>query len=197
MMFSDRAVASLLATTVPLYMTSVAGLSTARTGALIGMSMLMTALGACPAGRLVDRLGCNRTRLIAGALYAAGVLAIPAMISMNFAILMAGMIVIGLAGAILFASSLVAVAASDRGASGMGAYHAAGNLGFLLGTLGAGSMFSILSDGEPNQQVYVTVFACFALFHVAMTALTVVGREPLVASLALRARKAASPPAGG
>ncbi len=172
MMFSDRAVAALLATTVPLYMTSVAGLTSARTGALVGISMLMTALGAWPAGWLVERIGSNRMRRIAGCMYAGGVLSIPFIIHANFGIALAGMIVIGIAGAALFASSLVAVTNSGRGAAGMGGYHTAGNMGFLLGTVAAGSLISLLSSGEPGEQVYITILTLYAMFHFSVTILT-------------------------
>ncbi len=76
-------------------------------------------------------------------------------------------------GAALFASSLVAVCDSGRGAVGMGAYHAAGNAGFLVGPLAAGAALSLLGGSEPVASVYLFVFGGFALIHGAFTVTTV------------------------
>ncbi len=173
MMFSDRFVAALLATTVPLYLASVTDFSPAAIGGLVGLAMLMTALGTWPAGRLADRVGSLRLRLIAGCIYAPGVALIPLAVSGNLAITIIDFVLIGLAGAALFASSLVAVCDSGRGAVGMGAYHAVGNAGFLIGPLAAGAALSLLGGSEPVASVYLFVFGAFALIHGAVTVTTV------------------------
>ena len=173
MMFSDRFVSALLATTVPLYLASVTDMSPAAIGGLVGLAMLMTALGTWPAGRLADRIGSLRLRLIAGCIYAPGVALIPLAVSGNLTIAIIDFVLIGLAGAALFASSLVAVCDSDRGTVGMGAYHAAGNAGFLVGPLLAGAALSLLGGSEPGASVYLFVFGGFALIHGAVTVLTV------------------------
>ncbi|MCH8316708.1 MAG: MFS transporter [Planctomycetes bacterium] len=173
MMFSDRFVSALLATTVPLYLASVTDMSPAAIGGLVGLAMLMTALGTWPAGRLADRVGPLRLRLIAGCIYAPGVALIPLAVSGNLAITIIDFVLIGLAGAALFASSLVAVCDSGRGAVGMGAYHAAGNAGFLVGPLAAGATLSLLGGTEPGASVYLFVFGAFALIHGAVTVTTV------------------------
>ncbi len=173
MMFSDRFVSALLATTVPLYLASVTDMSPAAIGGLVGLAMLMTALGTWPAGRLADRVGSLRLRLIAGCIYAPGVALIPLAVSGNLAITIIDFVLIGLAGAALFASSLVAVCDSGRGAVGMGAYHAAGNAGFLVGPLIAWALLSFLGGAEPVASVYLFVFATFALIHGAVTVSTV------------------------
>ncbi len=173
MMFSDRFVAALLVTTVPLYLASVTDFSPAAIGGLVGLAMLMTALGTWPAGRLADRVGSLRLRLIAGCIYAPGVALIPLAVSGNLAITIIDFVLIGLAGAAHFASSLVAVCDSERGAVGMGAYHAAGNAGFLVGPLAAGAALSLLGGSEPVASVYLFVFGGFALIHGTFTVTTV------------------------
>ncbi len=173
MMFSDRFVAALLVTTVPLYFASVTDMSPAAIGGLVGLAMLMTALGTWPAGRLADRVGSLRLRLIAGCIYAPGVALIPLAVSGNLAITIIDFVLIGLAGAALFASSLAAVCDSGRGTAGMGAYLAAGNAGFLVGPLAAGAALSLMGGTEPGASVYLFVFGGFALIHGAVTALTV------------------------
>lgn len=173
MMFSDRFVSALLATTVPLYLASVTDMSPAAIGGLIGISMLMTALGTWPAGRIAERVGSLRMRLIAGCIYAPGVALIPLAVSGNLVITIIDFVLIGLAGAALFASSLVAVCDSERGTTGMGAYHAAGNAGFLVGPIVAGVALSLLGGADPGASVYLFVFGGFALVHATVTALTV------------------------
>ncbi len=173
MMFSDRFVSALVATTVPLYLASVTDFSPAAIGGLVGLAMLMTALGTWPAGRLADRVGSLRLRLIAGCVFAPGVALIPLAVSGNLAITIIDFVLIGLAGAALFASSLVAICDSGRGAVGMGAYHAAGNAGFLVGPLAAGATLSLLGGSEPGASVYLFVFGAFALIHGAVTVTTV------------------------
>lgn len=169
MICADRAIGGLLATTLPIYMTSAAGLDTPTTGGLIGLCMLMTALGAWPAGRLVDRFGWRPLRLGAGAVYAGGFAATPVLLGSDLAAAGAVLVAVGLAGAVLFACSL-SVAASGRGASEMASYHASGNAGFLLGTMGAGALLTGLGGAEPDPGAYLSVFLLFAAFHAAMTA---------------------------
>ena len=172
MNFSDRAVASLLAITVPFFLASVAELSPAATGAMVGLSMLMTALLTWPAGRFVERLGVVFLRRTAGVCFAGGIVAVPFSIQAGPGLTTVVMIVVGIAGAALFASSLVAAAAAERGAAGMGAYHAAGNAGFLLGTVSAGGMLFWLGGAVAAAHDYQTVFATFAVVHVSITLVT-------------------------
>lgn len=174
MMFSDRAVAGLLASTLPLYLTSVVRLSPSTTGGLIGIAMLMTALGAWPAGRLADRFGYRRLRVAAGIAYAGGFILVLPAVSAGPIVAAADMVVVGLGGAALFASSLLVVCRSGRGPAAMAAYHAAGNLGFLVGPLVAGGVLTLYGGAEPPHAAYVLVISGFALFHALTTTVTIV-----------------------
>ena len=59
--------------------------------------------------------------------------------------------------------------ASSRGATGMGAYYAAGNAGFLTGPLVAGTMLSLMGGTEPGPGIYVMVLCLFAVAHLVST----------------------------
>ena len=175
MMFSDRAVVGVLISTVPLYFATMARFDSATIGRLIGISMLMTALGAWPAGRLADRIGYMRVRLFAGLMYAMGfaAMATTSLISPMATTLI--MIAFGLAGAALFACSLLVVCQSGRGPAGMAAYHTAGNLGFLTGPLVAGVTLKLFGGGAPGIGVYVAILGGFAFMHALSTAITFTG----------------------
>ena len=144
-------------------------------GGLIGISMLMTALGAWPAGRLADRIGYMRLRLIAGLIYAMGLAAM--VTSSIISPVATGLIMIafGLSGAALFASSLLVVCQSGRGPAGMAAYHTAGNLGFLAGPVVAGVTLKLSGGGEPGFGVYIAILGGFALMHALCTVITFMG----------------------
>lgn len=173
MMFSDRFVASLLVITIPLYLGSISNMSPSTIGGLVGIAMLMTAIGTWPAGRLADRFGSKRLRLICGLIYAPAVALIPYANSINLTVTLLDFLLIGIAGAGLFASSLLVIANTQRGPGAMGAYHAAGNLGFLLGPITAGVILSTFSESEIGVSPYLLIFIGFALLHVLVTSATV------------------------
>ena len=119
-----------------------------------------------------------RVRLIAGLMYAMAFAAMvtPSLISPVATALMALiMIAFGLAGAALFASSLLVVCQSGRGPAGMAAYHTAGNLGFLIGPSVAGVTLKLGGGGGPEIGVYVAILGGFALLHALSTAITFIG----------------------
>ncbi len=174
MMFSDRAVGSILVTSVPLFLTSAVGLNSAQAGMLLGLAMLMTAMSAWPFGRLAERWGYTRLRVAGGVLYAGGLALIPAVVNTHVVLVMIDFALLGLGGGALFAASLMAVCASKRGALGMGAYHAAGNVGFMLGPLAAAIILTSLGGEHPDTRVYALVIAGFALLHAVVTTATTI-----------------------
>ena len=177
MMFSDRFVSSLFVVTTPIYLASVSKMSPSTIGGLVGLAMLLTALGIWPAGRLADRFSAKRVRLTCCLIYAPAVALIPLASSMNLTMLLLVFLLIGIAGAGLFASSLLLVANAQRGPGAMGAYHTAGNLGFLLGPITAAIILSNFSDSGLGFSPYLLIFIGFALIHAAITSTTVLIRE--------------------
>ena len=148
-------------------------MSPSTIGGLVGIAMLMTAIGTWPAGRLADRIGSKPLRLICGLIYAPAVALIPFANSFNLTMILLDFLLIGIAGAGLFASSLILIANAQRGPGAMGAYHAAGNLGFLLGPITAGVILSTFSESEIGVSPYLLIFIGFALLHVFVTSATV------------------------
>lgn len=71
MTFSDRATGGLITGTLPIALSQVFGYSPLVRGLLVGLPLLLMALGTGPAGWLCDRIGSLRVRIFAGVAYAA------------------------------------------------------------------------------------------------------------------------------
>jgi len=164
MSFSDRAMSGLLTATVPLYLASAVQASSRETGTWLGTAVLLMALGTWPAGILGDRIGHGRLRVAAALAYATAIGLIPVASSLPTAMLM---ILVGLAGAALLASGLSLAARSGLGASAMGAYHAAGNGGNLVGIVGSALLLGTLGVDREG-----TVIVAFAAGHGLVTVVT-------------------------
>lgn len=166
MMLADRAASGLLVTTVPLYL-AARGLSPHAAGGMIGLAMLLMALGAYPAGRLSDRINPLRLRLVAAIIYASGLAAI-VLAQPATPILAPILACMGIAGAVLFTASLTLVARTGTGAPGMGAFHAAGNLGFFVGPTAAGLSLSLLAGPDPGADAFVPVVVVAAVLYLTI-----------------------------
>jgi MFS family permease len=164
MVATDRAVAGVLATSVPLFLSQATPISPAMIGVLLALPLLIMALGSWPAGWLGDRVGHLRLRSWAAILYAGAFALLPIATQSPLA-LAALMIMIGVGGAALMPASMSIASRSGRGSVAMGAYHAAGSLGFLLGIAGAGSIVSLTSAAGSPVGPYVTIILSFALVH--------------------------------
>ena len=195
MMFTDRAVVGVLVSTVPLYLVAHAGLSSGPIGAVIGLSMLMTALGAWPAGMMADRFGAARLRLAAGLVFAAAFAAIVPTATLGALPLGVALLAFGIAGAALFAGSLSVVIRSGRGPAGMAAYHAAGNLGFLFGPTVAGLALRFTASAATEAGTCAAIITGFALLHLIGTAVAGLGATGRIACAADPALEAARPQA--
>ncbi|MHC4974973.1 MAG: MFS transporter [Planctomycetota bacterium] len=175
MMFGDRVVGGLLAITVPLYLASAMEYDPPMVGRMIGVAMLGLALGACPAGRVVDRIGVLRTRLLAGGIYAGGFALIPVSVASGSSMAWVVFLCTGLGGAALFASSLVLVCQRSSDSSAMGAYHAAGNLGFFVGPLVAATLLRGFGGTTPDARAFAYVLVGFAILHVVLGGIGLLG----------------------
>jgi len=174
MAFSDRAIAGLITATLPLYFAARAAHTPLERGWLIGMPILMMALLACPAGWLGDRLGHWRLRAAAACVYAGAIACIPLIADAGFLPALLAMTVVGLAGAVLLPSTLALTAASGQGTPAMGAYRAAGDVGYLIGIALAGTLLSIMSRSDQAQHSFTWVILAFAAGHVLVTIITLV-----------------------
>lgn len=169
MAFADRATGGLITGTLPLVLAQVLGYTRQERGWLLGLPLLLMAVGTGPAGALCDRWGSLRLRLVAGLLYAGAFAAIP-LAGAAQGWLAVVMVAVGLSGSVMFASSLAMAAQAGRGAVGLGAFRASGDLGFFAGTTLSIVMLSAGSDAEPTFAQYARVIVAFALGHAAITA---------------------------
>ncbi|MFO0961893.1 MAG: MFS transporter [Phycisphaerales bacterium] len=181
MAFADRATGGLITGTLPLALAEFLGYSKQQRGWLIGLPLLLMALGTGPSGALCDRVGSLRVRLIAGVFYALAFAAIPFAAGTQW-MLAAAMFAVGISGAALFSSSLAVAAESGGAAVAIGGLRAAGDLGFFAGT--ALSVLALQSLGrEPRYEDYTAIISGFGALHLLTTG--------LLAALALTAARRA------
>jgi MFS transporter, DHA1 family, tetracycline resistance protein len=169
--FGDRAIAGLMSATIPIYFASVAGQSTLARGILIGLPLLLMAVGAWPAGYVGDRIGHLKLRTIAALLYAGAIASVPFASGMGLAPALGVMALVGLAGAALLPSTLTLATGSGRGSVAMGSYRASGDLGYLLGIAMAGTMLALLGGATPEANDYTRIIVVFAGVHFFITIL--------------------------
>lgn len=171
MTFSDRATGGLITGTLPIALSQVFGYSPLVRGLLVGLPLLLMALGTGPAGWLCDRIGSLRVRIFAGVAYAtsfallsvAGDQAIPLGIVM---------VIIGISASALFSSSISLVIRSGPATMALGAFRGAGDLGFLSGTAFSVLLLSSLGGESPTYSNYAAVLTIFAGFHALTTLIT-------------------------
>ena len=175
MMFSDRALSGVLVTTVPLYLTSLPGIGPRQAGGYLGACMLAMALGAWPAGWIIDRVGVLGIRRAATILFGASFAGLTIAAPIGSQALVPLLIAAGIAGAALLTTSLHIVMLSRTGARGMGAYHAAGNIGALIGPVAVGVSLMILAPGEPSPSAYAVTFAVLSIAYIIVATSATLG----------------------
>lgn len=168
--FADRAAAGLLTTTVPLYLATHLGLTPAQIGSRVGTIMLVMALGLWPMGKLVDRLGAVRVRVVCTLCFGGLLGALPLVMAGGVLAMVISMLM-GLAAAGLFASAIVQAARVSRGAGGMASFYTAGNAGFFVGPLVGAGLLALLGGSEAPASAYAWTFACFGLGHIGLSAI--------------------------
>lgn len=163
---SDRATGAALTAVFASFLARNMGYDPAERGRLVGLPLLLMAIGAAPAGWLADRLGPLRTRTVSALVYAAcfGVVGW----SGSSTLMLSGvLLVLGLAAAPLLPSSLSMTVRCDRGTAGLAAFRAAGDGGYFAGIVSVVAVGTWM-DGDrlPTQQ---WLMAGFAAVHAAVT----------------------------
>lgn len=171
MAFADRATGGLLTGTLPIALAQVLGYSPLVRGVLVGLPLLLMALGTGPCGWLCDLVGARRIRLVSGLCYAASFALLPAA-SANPAALGLVMFIVGVSASGLFASSVSLTVQSGASAVTLGAFRASGDLGFLSGTILSVLLLASLGGAEPTFADYSAVLIVFAAFHLLTTVVT-------------------------
>lgn len=165
MAFSDRATGGLITGTLSNLMAGVLGYTPAQRGWLIGLPLLLMAVCTGPAGALCDRVGSLRSRLVASVIYAVAFGLIPLAGASPTALGIA-LTAVGLAGAVLFSSSLAIAAESGQGAVALGAFRSSGDMGFFLGTTLA---IVMVPDIGATAADYSLVILVLAGMHLGVT----------------------------
>jgi len=169
--FGDRGLGAVLSVTAVLYLVDEVGLPARFVGAAMGGSLAILGLGSWPAGLLADRIGPLPVRVLSVIGYAGAFAALAGASWMNSGAVVVVLIVLGVAGAGLYPSTLIVAARAGGGATGMGGVHVAGSVGYLFGIVAAGTM--LLDD--PASGGYQVIMVVFATLYVLVNIPAVLG----------------------
>jgi MFS family permease len=143
--FADRFTVGFFTTTFSLYTRRIHDLSSAQIGLAIAVFMIPFALLSYPFGRLAERrsqvaLLCGGSLLYGAGTALVGYVAPPALQGLMFAI--------GIAAAVMFVPSMLMttqIAPAAVRATALGAFNAAGSLGFIVGPITGGAISQLVA----------------------------------------------------
>lgn len=180
--FADRFTVGFFTTTFSLYLTRVYDLAPSRIGLAIAIFMLPFALLSYPFGRLAERralaLLCGGSLLYGIGTAAVGFAAPPALYGLMFAI--------GVTAAVMFVPSMLIttqLVPETVRATALGAFNAAGSLGFVVGPVAGGAISQLVAARADWLTGYRAAFAAAGLSEVLCVAVA------LPVLLRLRARR--------
>lgn len=187
MTFSDRASGGLITGTLPIALAQVLSYTPMERGFLVGLPLLLMALGTGPAGWLCDRVGSLKVRIGAALVYACA-FALLAVVGNQPFPLGCVMVLVGISASALYSSSITLVTGCGSTTMSLGAFRGAGDLGFLSGTLLSLFLLSTMGGTDPTYSDYASVLLVFAGFHLLTTiitgvALRIARRNPLLGAL--------------
>jgi MFS family permease len=171
--FVDRFTVGFFTTTFSLYLKRIHDVSPAQVGMLLGLFMLPFALLSYPFGRLSER--ASPVRMLAGGSLAYGVvtMTLGAWPVSGLPVLMLGL---GILAAVMFVPSLLLVVGSAdprARATVLGAFNAAGALGFIVGPLVAGAVSQHVAASHGWSTGYAVAFVVAGLSEVLCVAATI------------------------
>jgi MFS family permease len=158
--FADRFTVGFFTTTFSLYLRRVHDVSSAQIGLAIATFMIPFALLSYPFGRLAERRSAVALLCVGSLLYGAGTAAVGFVAPPGP--LLALMFAIGVAAAVMFVPSMlltIRVAPDAVRATALGAFNAAGSLGFVIGPVAGGAISQIVAGGWDWLTGYRTAFA--------------------------------------
>lgn len=146
--FADRFTVGFYTTTLSLYLTRVHGATPGQVGALIASFMIPFALLSYPFGRFAERYSLSLMLCGGSALYGIGTAAVGfSPIPVLFVLMPA----IGVTAAVMFVPTMLMttdlVPESVR-TTALGAFNAAGSLGFIIGPLTGGIVSQVVADSH-------------------------------------------------
>lgn len=170
--FTDRFTVGFFTTTLSLYLGRIHGLTPAQIGVTIAGFMLPFALLSYPFGRAAERISVSALMVVGSLLYGLGTMAVgfvgPPQIH-------ALMFLVGVTASVMFVPSMVMtteLAPESIRATALGAFNAAGSLGFIVGPLVGGSISQLVagrSDWETGYQAAFLVAGVSELVCVGLT----------------------------
>jgi MFS family permease len=157
--FADRFTVGFFTTTFSLYVRRIHELPAARIGLAIAAFMIPFALLSYPVGRLAERghvvaLLCGGSLLYAAATACVGFVGPPGLYTLMFGI--------GITAAVMFVPSLLLateLAPESIRTTALGAFNAAGSLGFVLGPLAGGLISQEVAERAGWEAGYRAAFA--------------------------------------
>jgi len=156
--FIDRLCVGVVITTFALFLADAHGLDPAARSRLLVMFLLPFAVLVYPAGRLVDRIGRIWPMALGSVAFG---LTFAAYGFLSLRGLQIAMVLSGIFSAAMFAPNLTLCSdltpAAKRGA-GFTGFNVAGSLGFVLGPLLAGGLFTLLASHTTTTVAYRTTF---------------------------------------
>ncbi len=163
---TDRATGAILTAVFASFLLSGLGYTPEQRGMLVGLPLLLMAIGAAPAGWFADRFGALPTRTLAAIVYAIALGIVP-FLGANTLMLALALLILGVAAAPLLPASLALVLVTNRGMSGLAAFRAAGDIGYFTGIVVTIATSAMIDAGQYNVQ---TGLVCgFALLHLIAT----------------------------
>jgi MFS family permease len=169
--FADRFTVGFFTTTFSLYLGNIHQLASARIGMAIAIFMLPFALFSYPFGRLAEKASVTTLLCVGSLLYGVGTAWVGFMGPPQ---LYGLMLFLGVAAAVMFVPSLVLtthLASGEIRATALGAFNAAGSLGFIFGPLAGGAISETVArhfDWSVGYQVAFAVAGASELICVAV-----------------------------
>jgi MFS family permease len=170
--FTDRFTVGFFTTTLTLYLGRIHALSPAQIGATIAVFMLPFALLSYPFGRAAERISVSALMAVGSLLYGLGTAAVGFVGPPEIYALM---LVIGVTAAVMFVPSMVMLtelAPDTIRATALGAFNAAGSLGFIVGPLVGGAISQGVAARSDWATGYQAAFAVAGLSELACVGLT-------------------------
>ena len=163
---SDRATGATLTAVFAGFLAKNLGYDPAQRGLLVGLPLILMAVGAAPAGWVADRLGAARVRTACAVAYATCFALIP-WLGFSTVALSLVLLMLGVAAAPLLPASLSLASRTGRGTAGLAAFRAAGDGGYFLGILVVVAVGAVVGGDRMGTQQ--ALMAGFGALHLACT----------------------------
>ena len=172
--FADRFTVGFFTTTFSLYLRRIHDLPSASIGLAIATFMIPFALLSYPFGRIAERYSALLLICVGSLLYGVGTAAVPhaALPGPLFALMFA----VGVAAAVMFVPSMlltIQLAPDSIRGTALGAFNAAGSLGFVIGPIAGGWISQTVAGSGDWLAGYRAAFAVAGASQVLCVALAI------------------------